>query len=249
MRFLLLSAACLSAVACFHLGGDTSGAHGNADFSYSSCLFGCTTTTPMMLGDEEDVTVTGSIPDSVSFETTSPSIVSIESSKRSCCTKDSDAGTTCRDVATNDACAQGETASLVVTVRAPAVGTSDLVIKKSDGSTWDSVTLSVEQAASLALACNTKGSVALPKNGTCSVTWQATDGTGKALMSTGGVHLVTSDPTVAAFSGFLTLDQSEIQATPQLLGGVSIDAIGPGDATVTATGGGATETLAVHVSP
>ncbi len=68
-------------------------------------------------------------------------------------------------------------------------------------------------------------------------------------MSTAGIDLKTSNAAVAEFNGFLTTQQSEIQAIPQLFGNVSIVAVGPGDATVTATGGGATETLAVHVTP
>jgi hypothetical protein len=255
MRSFLLAATAAAvaatAIACsIHVGGETNGAHGNADFSYSNCFLGCTTTTPMMLGDEEDVSVNGSIPDTVSVDTSAPSIVSVKSASRACCTQDADAGTTCRTTGLNTPCAAGETASLSVTVDALAVGSSDLVVKNADGSVWDSVTLSVEQATSLQLACNnTKGSVTLVQNATCPVTWQATDANGKAMMSTAGIHLTTSNPGVASFNGFLTANQSDIQAIPQLFGSVSIAAVGPGDAVVTAVGGGATETLAVHVNP
>lgn len=254
MRSLLVSTAIvasITAAACsFHLGGETNGAKGNAEFSYSNCLLGCTTTTPMMLGDEEDVSVSGSIPDGVSIETSAPSIVSVKSSSRSCCAKQADGGgTTCRTVALNDKCATDETASLTITVDAPAEGSSELVIKKSDGSVWDSVALSVERATSLALACKTSGSVTLAQSTDCPVTWKATDSSGRGLMSTAGIHLTTTNATVAAFDGFALFHQSEIQAIPQIFGDVSIIAIGPGDATVTATGGGATETLAVHVTP
>lgn len=239
------------ALACsFHLGGETNGAHGNAEFSYSNCFLGCTTTTPMMLGDEEDVTVTGSsLPATVDVETSAPSVVSIKSVARQCCTSNADAGSGCRTIGVNDACAAGETASLIVTVHAPVAGSSELIVKKSDGSVWDSVTLSVENAASLALACNTSPNVTLAVNGECPITWLATDASGKGLMSTGGIHLTTSDATVAAFSGVATQNQSQIQATPQFLGNVTMKAVGAGDATVTGTGGGVTETLSVHVTP
>lgn len=252
MRFVILSAALVSAVAAVactvHVGGETNGTRGNGEFSYSNCFLGCTTTTPMMLADEEHVSVSGSIPGSVSVETSAPSIVSIKSSSRNCCTSGADGGT-CHTVGLNEACASGETATLDIVVDAPAVGSSDLVIKKSDGSVWDSITLSVEQAASLALTCNTKSSVTLAQNATCPVKWLATDANGKGLMSTAGIDLKTSNASVAAFNGFLTTNQSDIQAIPQLFGDVTLVAIGPGDATVTATGGGATETLSVHVNP
>ncbi len=82
MRFFILAAVTVSAaaaVACsVHVGGETNGTHGNAEFSYSNCFLGCTTTTPMMLADEEHVSVSGAIPDSVSIETSAPSIVSIK---------------------------------------------------------------------------------------------------------------------------------------------------------------------------
>ncbi len=249
MRFVILaatSAIALVAACSVHVGGETNGAHGNAEFSYSNCFLGCTTTTPMMLADEEHVSVSGSIPDLVSVETTAPSIVSIKSSARTCCTSGADGGT-CQTMGLNGACASGGTTSLDIVVDAPAVGTSDLVIKKSDGSVWDSITLSVEEAASLALTCNTKGSTTLTQNATCPVTWLATDANGKGLMSTAGIDLKTSNATVAEFNGFLVTNQSDIQAIPQVFGDVSIVAVGPGDATITATGGGATETLAVHV--
>ncbi len=253
MRWFFASAATVSAFAVgacsFHLGGETNGARGNAQFSYSECLLGCNTTTTMMLDDEEDVSVSGSIPDAVSVESSAPAIVSIAKASRECCTKDSDAGSTCRPIDLNGACASGETASLTVTVDAHAAGSAGLVVKMGDGSVWDSVTLSVEPAASLALACNTPGSVTLANGGACPVTWKAADAKGQPLMSSSGIRLTTSDPSVAVFNGFLSLRQSEILATPLLMGGVSVFAVGTGDATVTATGGGATETLAVHVTP
>ena len=145
-----------------------------------------------------------------------------------------------------------ETGTLDILVDAPAVGSSDLVIKKSDGSVWDSITLSVEQASALALACNTAGSVTLAQNAQCVVTWRATDAKGNGLMSTAGVDLKTSDPTVVQLvsDGLLGgVNTNELQATPQLFGGASLVAVGAGNATVTATGGGASETLAVHVGP
>ena len=248
MRLLLLLAPLAVAACDFHLGGETNGAHGNADFSYSNCFLGCATTTPMMSNDEEDVSVTGSIPDGVSVESSAPSIVSVKSASRVCCPKDADAGT-CRTIDLNGACESSETAQLTITVHAEATGSGDLVVKKSDGSVWDSATLSVEPARSLALACNTPGSVTLAKNASCTVTWKATDASGRGLMSSAGIRLTSSDPKVASFDGFLSLDQGDIVATPELLGDVSIHAIGPGDAVVTAAGGGATETLAVHVTP
>jgi hypothetical protein len=133
MRTLLfLSAVAAATVACdFHIGGETNGAHGNAHFTYASCFLGCTTTTPMMLSDKEDVSVSGSIPDGVSALMTAPQIVSIKSASRSCCHSDADAGSVCRTLALGDTCAERETATLDIVVTAAAVGSSDLVIKKS----------------------------------------------------------------------------------------------------------------------
>jgi hypothetical protein len=79
--------------------------------------------------------------------------------------------------------------------------------------------------------------------------WKATDAKGGALMSKAGIFLTSSDPTIVTFEGFQAFHWSEIEATPCPLGDVSMLALSPGDATVTATGGGATETLAVHVTP
>ena len=248
MRIFLASVGAIAslAVACtLH----TSGTHHNGEFSYSNCFLGCATTTPMMLGDEEDVSVSGAVPAVVSIESSSPSIVSIKSSARECCSKDADAGTTCHTVALNDACASQETATLRITVDAPATGSSDLVIRQSDGTIWDSVSLTVEKAASLSLACNTKTNASLNVNGSCPITWTAKDGAGKGLMSTRGIALTSSDANVVVFSGFLKTNQSTIQATPQLFGDVTLHAAGAGDAVVTGTGGGATETLSVHVTP
>ncbi len=253
MRSFVLSAAFVSsiAVACsFQLGGETNGTHGNAVFSYSNCFLGCTTTTPMMLGDEEKVSVTGSLPASVSVETSAPSVVSVKSSSRECCTSNTDGGgSACREIGLNEACDPGETASLNVTVDAGTVGLSVLLVKKSDGSVWDSVSLSVEQAASLSLACKTAPSVTLAVNATCPITWVAKDAAGRGLMSTSGLHLTTSDKSIVALSGFLTTDQSDIVAVPEILGDVTAHALATGDATVTGTAGGATETLSVHVTP
>jgi hypothetical protein len=252
MRLFLLSAAFLSsvAVACsFHIGGETNGTHGNADFSYSNCFLGCTTTTPMMLGDEEIVSVTGSLPASVSIETTAPSVVSVKSADRQCCSSNADGGGSCREIALNDACDPGETGSLNVTVDAATVGSSVLLVKKSDGSVWDSVSLSVEQAASLSLACNTAPNVTMAPNAECPITWVAKDSTGRGLMSTAGLHLTSSDKSIVALSGFLTTNQSDMVATPQILGDVTAHAVATGDATITGTAGGVTETLAIHVAP
>jgi hypothetical protein len=74
-------------------------------------------------------------------------------------------------------------------------------------------------------------------------------------MSTAGVDVKTSDPTVVQLASegllgtFGATDQNELQATPQLFGSAAIVAVGPGDTTVTATAGGRTESLAVHVNP
>jgi hypothetical protein len=251
MRTFLFAAAAVSsiAVAC-HVGGETNGAQHNAEFSYSNCFLGCATTTPMMLGDEEDVSVSGSsLPANVTLETSAVSVVSLGSAVRQCCTSSADAGTTCHDVGLNDACSAGDTQTLRITVDAVAVGSSDLVIKKPDGSVWDSVTLSVEKAASLDLACKTSPDVTLAVNGSCPITWVAKDAGGRGLMSTSGIHLTSSDKAVVEFNGFLSPAQGDIQATPQLFGDVTMVAIGAGDATVTGTGGGASETLSVHVTP
>lgn len=252
MRSFILTVGILgsfAAVACgFHIGPTPNGAQGNASFSYSACLFGCDTTRPMMLADEEHVEVSGSIPDGVVVETSDPSIVSVKSASRMCCPNDADAGT-CHTIALNDACATNETASLDVVVDAPGAGSTDLRLKKADGSVWDSNTLTVEKAASLSLACNTPKAVTLADHATCDVTWVATDASGQGLMSTKGIHLTSSDGAVAAFGSFAQTNQADIQATPELFGNVSVVAVAPGDATVTASGGGTTETLAVHVTP
>jgi hypothetical protein len=219
-----------------------------ATFRYLSCCPGCETTTPMILGDEEDIVVTGSVPDFVSVESAAPSVV-VGKTSRTCCPTGADAASTvCRVVALNDACESQETASLTVTVRGLAEGSSELRIKKSDGSVWGLVTLSVEKAAALGLACNTQGAVTLAQGEACTVTVKPTDANGSPLMSTQSIFLTSSDPTVVVFDGFLQLNQSgaSLNGCPSLYD-VDMFAKSPGDATVTATGGGATETLAVHV--
>lgn len=206
---------------------------------------------PMRLGDENYVTVSGSIPRTVSIESTAASILLVESASRFCVTKKGIEGgvVPSRTIALNDACTSDETASLQITVRASTEGSSDLLIKESDDSVWASVSLSVERATSLALTCNTSGSVTLALPDSCLVKWKATDANGQALMSsTSGIYLKSSNPAVVKFQGYDSIS-SEMPADDCLFGSVSLLAVGPGDATVTATGGGATETLAVHVTP
>jgi uncharacterized protein YjdB len=203
----------------------------------------------MMLGDEEDIVVTGSVPDSVSVESAAPSVVVVKAASRTCCPTGADAASTvCRIVALNEACESQESASLTVTVHGLAEGSSELRVKKSDGSVWGLVTLSVEKAAALGLACNTQGAVTLAQNEACTVTVKPTDANGSPLMSTQSIFLTSSDPTVVVFDGFLQLNQSSISLNGcSSLYDVDMFAKSPGDATVTAIGGGATETLAVHV--
>ena len=154
----------------------------------------------------------------------------------------------------NDACTSTETATVTVTVHAVAEGSSELRVKDSDGSVWGAVTLSVERAVSFDLACNTGGAVTLAQGNTCPVTWRATDANGAALMSSEGIFLTSSDKNVVAFEPFVGTEDVA-HATPTPSGAVTIDARGPGDATVAVfgrggvLGGNATETLTVHVTP
>jgi hypothetical protein len=242
----------LSAAGCFVVACSASEP---AQFRYESCCLGCDTTTPMMLGDEENIAVTGSVPDSVSVESTSPSIVSVKATSRSCCPSGIDAASTvCRGGALNGACKSNESATLIVSVDGLAEGSSDLQVKKPDGTVWGAARLSVEKPASLGLACNTKGTVTLAQAGTCPITVRPTDRNGTALMSTGGtIYVESSDPTIVVFGALLQPDRSGIVVngcSPNGLNDVDMFARSAGDATVTATAlsGGAPETLAVHVT-
>jgi hypothetical protein len=220
----------------------------DATFSYGSFVE-MSITTPMMLGDEEEVIVSGTIPKTVSVESTTPSSILVTAASRLCLTN-GDAGRgagTSRLIALNDACTKDETASIDVTVRAIAEGTSELRIEESDGSVWGSVMLSVEKAASLAFACNTAVSVTLAVDGYCDVTWKTTDADGHDLMSTSGVLLTSSDATVVTLFDGKTISGA-LTAKHLPFGDVSMSGIGPGDATVTATAGGAIEILPVHVN-
>jgi hypothetical protein len=66
-------------------------------------------------------------------------------------------------------------------------------------------------------------------------------------MSTSGLFLTSSDAAVVKFSDGKTIS-SETTTSHGVIGNALILGAGSGDATVTATGGGATETLAVHVN-
>ena len=220
----------------------------DAQFRYASCPM-CPISTPMILGDEEDVVVTGSIPDELSVTSTASSIVSVRGASRNCCATGDGGAPACHMVGVNEACApKQETASLTIDLRAVSAGWCELLIRKPDGSLWGGVRVSVEPAASLAFACGQANPVTLASSGgSCAVTWSATDANGAPLMSTEGVILVSSDPKVAGFGGtfFLGTDTGTTVASP----GVTIEGRQPGDATVSAFGGGVIEVLPVHVIP
>jgi hypothetical protein len=202
----------------------------------------------MMLGAEEDVIVTGSIPDGVTVTSGGP--VSVQKTLRSCCAASDVGSPTCRTVVLGDACEPNEeTASLTVSIRASFVteGWSDLSIRKSNGAVWAGVRLSVERAASLGLVCDLANPVTVASLGWCNVTWNATGASGEPLMSTSAIFLTSSDPTVAVFGVFLDMNVNEGNAVAAP--GVTIEGRQPGDATITAIGGGVTELLRVHVTP
>lgn len=222
----------------------------DAQFHYASCPTCPVVTTPMMTADEEDVIVTGSIPDEVTVESAGPQIVSVWRASRSCCATNDAGSPACRPIAPSEACAQNErTAKLTITVHASPVteGWSELLIRRMDGSVWGAVRLTVELAASLGFGCDELNPVTIKSSGSCPVTWSATDANGAPLVSTVGVHLTSSDTTVVTFGVFMSMD-ANIGGTMAATG-VTIEGRQPGDATVTATGGGITDVLPVHVSP
>jgi len=246
MRTAPLLLACCALAACnFHLGTSTPGSHGNATFSYASCLFGCGTDQPMMLGTDEGIAVSGDSIPALVATSSAPDVVAVESISRECC----DANQSCQTIDSGDLCPSGDkTSSFVVRVRTEAVGSSDLTLRQTDGTVWDAVTLFVERPTSLALTCDdAPGPVSLRVNDACGLGWTAKDQDGRELMATTGVLLTSADPTIAAFGQFLGEPTGSTEGVQGFLGS-TIVGLSPGTTTVTASASGTTAQLAVHVT-
>jgi hypothetical protein len=241
---LLLSLVMLTACN-FQLGTSTNGDSGNARFEYGACLFGCKVNQAMMTGTSEIIRVTGSSIPAIHASSTATSVMSVGAETRECCTQKG----ACRTITASDVCATGETASLSITVITKTAGSAELVLDQN-GTTFDSVTLTVADPKSLVVACGNKpGSTTLPRNQECGLTWTARDASGNALMATTGVTMITTDATVADFATGLLGEKSSSVTATQGLFGTSIATHAAGEATITATANGASAQYVVDVAP
>jgi hypothetical protein len=253
MRSLALIAAVALTSAC-SFSTSTSGEDNHASFSYDACLFGCATTQAMMVGTEESIGVSGSIPP-VAVLSSDPSVVAIGQESRTCCRAND--SSSCQTLAPTDACAPDMTARLSISVSALAAGTAKLRLVQSDGTTFDDVTLTVAEPVGLAVTCSSDGNNApMPSTVTqsCFLGWTATDKGGNPLIATTGVTFTTSNANVVAFSGPSSLlGQPQIvdtiTPTQALFQSSSLMPTGPGDAIITVAASQAKVLFAVHSTP
>ncbi len=230
----------------FSLGSSSSGEQHQVTFSYGGCFFGCAVDQPMMLGTSERIDVKGSSIPAVGVRSSTPSILAVGDTSRTCCAPSG----TCRTLATSDACTADETPSLSVTVNALGEGSASLDLVGADDATFDAVTLTVARPAALAVTCNTKPPpIQLASGSSCAVAWTATGADGKPLMASAGVTLKSSDAKVFELQAFAGPLETEVASQQGFLAQTTLVPTGPGDATLTATAGAVSTTATVHVGP
>jgi hypothetical protein len=253
MRHLPFLAACIALApltggCALHFGTSTSGSQNNVTFADTQCLFGCSVDQPMMLGTEESLTVRSSneIP-AVTIVSSDPSVLSVTDSSRSCCDANSE---NCSTVETWAPCPAGQkTTTLNVDLKTNAVGRADLVLHRADATLYDSVSIEVARAVTLDLSCaNHPAPTSLSLGQSCAIGWTAKDSQGRELLASSGVDLESSDGHVVGFEELFGAPTNSTQGTQGLLG-TSLVAVGPGDATISASAGGAAASMTVHVTP
>lgn len=223
----------------------TRGELGKADFVYAGCLFDCSLDQAMMHGTEESISVSATGMPAITVMSTSPSVVSVKDAApmRSCCPVKAN-GQSCRPIQPTDSCNADETANIGIGVVASSPGSAELVLTQTDGTVFDRVAIAVAEPASLELGMGTSYSVGT----SYAVSWTARDGKGAKLMSTSGVHMVTSDASVVDFKRtFLSSNSSSVDAE-DIIFGTTMEPHAHGDATITATAQNVTTTFTAHVN-
>ncbi|HTR53955.1 MAG TPA: hypothetical protein VMJ10_24840 [Kofleriaceae bacterium] len=229
--------------ACTSDADQTDGELGHAGFSYigEGCqVIGCPTSRAIMLGSTELISVvakSGSVP-VVTAQVSDASILSATVSGRECCTSTKDGGT-CRYGDPMLECASDEVASETVSVSAIAAGTAQLQLIVADGSTFDSLELSVAAPDQLTVSCreeNQPDVTSMAAGTSCMMRWNAVDGRGKQLQASTGVTVSVEPLSVAGLEPSLAAPLVAMTAGDQgSLLGTSLDAVASGTATVTAT--------------
>ncbi|HEV3191895.1 MAG TPA: hypothetical protein VGY54_15395 [Polyangiaceae bacterium] len=217
----------------------TEGIDMRASFSYvSSCVFGCAIDHAMMTGTSEDISVRpkpgGTLP-GLNAVTDDPSVVSLESTGRSCVTSTPseiryDPG------ALATPCSPADTGYVTVSARTP--GTTTLRLFHLDGSLFDHVLLEVAAQARVGVECNTSvtvSSISMTVGQTCGLTPVAFDASGTPLQASQGIQLTILDPSVVRSNGL------QSGSTLQLM------AVGAGNTRILASAGAVSAQVPVHV--
>jgi hypothetical protein len=243
----LLCAACSAST-------ETVGDDQQANFSYAACTVGCDMGRAMMVGTTERVVVDGSskqIPP-ITIASSAPGVFEIASARRVCC-DDSTNGAGCNFFPVEQACAAGDTSSILLDVNAVGTGSAELVLTQANGgATFDQVAITVAEPSTLALECDDNGTITpipstLISGETCPVAWTVKDSSGRELMASSGVALSSSDATVM---GFESSPGSEVAASAEPSNATnpsSIVGVAAGTATLTAQARAASFSAALAV--
>ena len=242
MRTLTLILIVLTLPAC---GSTTSGVEGDTQFFYDVCLFPCGVSQPMMTGTEENITITGDIP-SVTVDTTNHAVAFVAGAvTRMCCS-----GSNCTggNLFAQGTCPTGESTQLSLKVQARSAGTTMLTLT-SGGATFDSVQLTVSDAATLVVTCTEKpvpASMTVTQD--CALGWTARDSHNTQLMASSGVTFTSTDASVVAFQPPFSPVVGTVNASQDLFSW-DLLAVGPGSATMTASAMSANVVVPIVVTP
>jgi hypothetical protein len=233
----------------FSLGASTPGSDNRLAFSYSSgsCLLGCVTTDPLMVGTSESLDATGPMP-LLTVVSTDPQVISVTAGSLECCTT-SASSTTCTTPAAGSACPASAKATVHVDLSALSAGTATVRYLRTDGSEFDAQVLTVEAPESLSLTCGSGSAGSTFAVGkTCNPAWTAKDAHGVELKASHGVELTTSDKDIAALQPLFGGPQMSVEGDENLFGPTVIG-VAAGDAVITAKTAALSASTSVHVTP
>jgi hypothetical protein len=145
----------LLASACnVHLGDSTTGDKGTVAFQYTgwSCFFGCDTSTPLLVGTKQRISVSGRNADDagVTAKSKDPAVATFEVARNCSCEQSDANGTTMTSTNEDGTCRTGFSMRCEneVTVSAIAPGETGLELLTKDGAIIDETTIVVDRARS-----------------------------------------------------------------------------------------------------
>jgi len=238
----------LSTMACTVISNPvgTPGELGNATFEYTLCVLDCGLDHAMMHGTEESIGATAKTMPAVTVTSTAPGVVTVINATptRTCCSS-SAMGSSCRSIQATESCNANETTGIAIDAIAAAPGSAEIVLTAGDGTVFDRIAVGVADPASLEFSTYSSG---LSIGTSYGAAWTARDESGAKLMSTSGVHLVTSDASVVDFKRTLLSSNSSSVDAEDVLFGTTYEPHAHGNATITATAQGVTTSFQLHVN-